>query len=58
MSEEDLNIREKKRNDLNDIIGLLRFRLMDAIHDEVNSCGETVAKILDGVLLEVSSFNV
>ncbi|KAM3726279.1 Low density lipoprotein receptor adapter protein 1-B [Dirofilaria immitis] len=43
---------ERKRNDLDDVIGLLRLRLMDAVYDEVNCCGETVAKILDGVLPE------
>ncbi|EJD76100.1 hypothetical protein LOAG_16876 [Loa loa] len=52
MSKQEADIREKKRSDLVDIIGLLRLRLMDAVQDEVNSCGETVAKIMDGILPE------
>lgn len=55
MSKEEVNVQEKKRNDLDDIIGLLRLRLIGAIQDEVNSCGETVAKILDCAFSEVSS---
>lgn len=57
MSNQNLNSRERKRNDLDDVFGLLRLRLMDAVYDEVNSCGETVAKVLDDVLPEVSSFD-
>ncbi|VDK65249.1 unnamed protein product [Onchocerca ochengi] len=52
MSNQNLNSRERKRNDLDDVFGLLRLRLMDAVYDEVNSCGETVAKVLDDVLPE------
>ncbi|OZC09978.1 hypothetical protein X798_03084 [Onchocerca flexuosa] len=52
MSNQNLNSRKKIRNDLDDVFGLLRLRLMDAVYDEVNSCGETITKILDDVLPE------
>ncbi|CAG9541085.1 unnamed protein product [Cercopithifilaria johnstoni] len=53
MFKQDDNTWEKSRNNLDDVIGLLRIRLMEAVHNEVNSCGETVARILDGAMLQV-----
>ncbi|KAL3982164.1 hypothetical protein ACH3XW_46075 [Acanthocheilonema viteae] len=49
MSQEDDN-REKSANTLDSIIDLLRFRLVRAVHNEVDLCGEMVARILDDTM--------
>lgn len=53
MSKQNDNAREQSLNYLDDVINLLRVRLMEAVHTEVNSCREIVAGILDGTISQV-----
>uniref|UniRef100_A0A915Q560 Uncharacterized protein n=1 Tax=Setaria digitata TaxID=48799 RepID=A0A915Q560_9BILA len=43
----DATARSEKRDDLDAIIGLLRFRFMDAVQNEANSCSTAVTSIQD-----------
>lgn len=58
MFQQDGDILDEYRENVENVVRLLRFRLMEAVHDELNSFSDTVTKVLDAITAQVFSLDV